>query len=552
MKIKCPSCSTVGRVPDDRIPESGANIRCPACSFVFFVGGAERLNIVADSTPVSSSGGAARTTTSMPSLGADAARAAAEARAPQPAQAAPPAATPVPAGPESSAEVADAGHAVPTTAAAGAKGPLYGGGASSTLTAPAPLYGGGAPTPAAAPGAGVTGSFAGYGGGASAGGSGFAGYGGGGGGFAGYGGATGSQAAVPSGSYASAPDSDERPTAAPSGAATPAVASGPDPAASAGPSTAAVSGGAGPETGPVGRARVKPAWKVRNEIGVVYDFPDIAGVKRWVESRGTLDGIVASEDGGTTWKPFSDYPDLAVLKPSGLRSTTGAMRAVRPVTGNTIPPGTQISPPSGGPTTGATPAVAPPSGSTLPPGTSIPSASEAAEHLTNATPRTSGRFAPASAKEKEEAEKKKKRDRARLGMLLGAAALVAAGAFGLQFLNSRSETGLEIPQTPVGQELRWVMTQIGGGAAAVTDATITEHFAASTLERVPAASIVEQLRYYDTWRQSYTLVRWERAPTETRIEVRMQTEGGDLGVLVVETEPNPPHRIVSLNFRGVD
>lgn len=37
MKTVCPSCGAVGNVPEDRLPETGANIRCPSCSTIFFV-----------------------------------------------------------------------------------------------------------------------------------------------------------------------------------------------------------------------------------------------------------------------------------------------------------------------------------------------------------------------------------------------------------------------------------------------------------------------------------------------------------------------------------
>lgn len=37
MKTVCPSCGAVGNVSEDRIPETGANIRCPSCSTIFFV-----------------------------------------------------------------------------------------------------------------------------------------------------------------------------------------------------------------------------------------------------------------------------------------------------------------------------------------------------------------------------------------------------------------------------------------------------------------------------------------------------------------------------------
>lgn len=46
MKVKCPSCGAVGKLPADKLPAQGANIRCPSCSYVFFVGGPSGSNLV--------------------------------------------------------------------------------------------------------------------------------------------------------------------------------------------------------------------------------------------------------------------------------------------------------------------------------------------------------------------------------------------------------------------------------------------------------------------------------------------------------------------------
>lgn len=39
MRTVCPSCDAKGNVPDEKLPPGGANIRCPSCSHIFFVGG---------------------------------------------------------------------------------------------------------------------------------------------------------------------------------------------------------------------------------------------------------------------------------------------------------------------------------------------------------------------------------------------------------------------------------------------------------------------------------------------------------------------------------
>ena len=75
-------------------------------------------------------------------------------------------------------------------------------------------------------------------------------------------------------------------------------------------------------------------WKLRTPVGLVYDFPHIDALRSWLATRESFEGMVASMDGGTTWKPLSDYSDLADPLPKGGRAMTGPKPAIgRTLTG---------------------------------------------------------------------------------------------------------------------------------------------------------------------------------------------------------------------------
>jgi predicted Zn finger-like uncharacterized protein len=64
-------------------------------------------------------------------------------------------------------------------------------------------------------------------------------------------------------------------------------------------------------------------WKVRNDIGLVFDFTETDQLKRWLSSRDSVAGLDASCDGGTTWKALKEHPELAGVQPGGRRTIMG-------------------------------------------------------------------------------------------------------------------------------------------------------------------------------------------------------------------------------------
>ncbi len=561
MKIKCPSCATVGRIPDGKIPPSGANIRCPSCSFVFFVGGPDGLNVEGGETaPV------ARQATPE---GAD----------------------------ESGAAGTPASTLPPPEPNAGAESPSAGARGADEPAAEAPPV---APV-SAPPAAASTGGFAGYGG------SRFA--------------MTGSVPAAPAAAPTAPPVAE--PPAEPSPARTTPLRGTPMPTSSrrragedsgthrvAGETSSPGTGGS-VGTAPVasdptassvpglrstGRSPADPgssqlpldpgssqmpgmesrrrsaAWRIRNALGIVYDFPDDVSARRWLGGRPSLDGLEASGDGGTSWAAVGEHATFAEVRAQGLRSagSAAALRASRasgavPAMGSaasgssTLPPGSTAD---GWATTTLSNMGASASAATGP----APTAGEAATALTDrlaaakragrqsgAVPSTGGpasRATPAVGRASTSAPPKKQAPWRTIA-LAAALVLVVGGSVALRYLGA-PQSGVAIPDTPAGRELTWVLAMIHGGAETVDSATVASHFAPSVLEQLDAQALKGQLQYWDTWRQSYELVRWARPPSANLLEVRVITEAGDIGVLRVETEPEPPNRIVGLNFRGAE
>jgi len=64
-------------------------------------------------------------------------------------------------------------------------------------------------------------------------------------------------------------------------------------------------------------------WKLRNPVGLIYDFTDTTQIRNWLGSRESFDGLSASSDGGTTWLPIREISALADVQPSGRKTVLG-------------------------------------------------------------------------------------------------------------------------------------------------------------------------------------------------------------------------------------
>lgn len=73
-----------------------------------------------------------------------------------------------------------------------------------------------------------------------------------------------------------------------------------------------------------GEASKVKRWKLRNSVGLVYDFPDVEQLRRWLQARDTFEGLSVSSDGGASWSDVDEVEDLAGVEPTG-RKPVAAM-----------------------------------------------------------------------------------------------------------------------------------------------------------------------------------------------------------------------------------
>lgn len=68
-------------------------------------------------------------------------------------------------------------------------------------------------------------------------------------------------------------------------------------------------------------------WKIKNSVGLIYDFSDTDSLRRWLQARDSFDGLTASGDGGTTWGPLDGFDGLRDVRAAS-RKTALAMSAI--------------------------------------------------------------------------------------------------------------------------------------------------------------------------------------------------------------------------------
>lgn len=571
MRIKCPSCGTAGRVPSKRLPATGANIRCPSCQFVFFVGGPDGLNLDGGGTESEADAAAlptARDTQTLPRDITEQVRALAErARLLASEQAARGDSGLGDAATNSTSGVGTAAAAAsPSSSGLGSRTPSpsssslgaakrdpassnLGGNSSrepstsslgSSSRSPSPSSLG---SPARDPGASNLGSATRNPSSSSLGSS------------SRDPSASGMGASQRDGSQSGlgnrAKDATPRNAGSPA-SGTPSVATnasettekstnpaaeeptGLDALAALAAAAESANDAARPaeETTPNARPKVasgslpavdeKP-WRVRAEGDMVYDFIDTSATRRWMSSRGTLDELECSSDGGKTWTMVVDEPAFADVRAGGLRSrtTTGSMRAVTLAD--------EVDAVRAMRQTGSVPSVPAPTRTTQ--STATASASE-----TRASRQTEAAesYEPIAGRK-----------------ILLVLTLLLSIAVAVVYFRPQEELpyGISIPNSPAGQRLSWVMLQITGGSARLTAADLPAQFSDDAIARATPERLLSTLAYFDDWSPKYTILRWLERPTDHRIVGLLETPGGHRGIVEIQTEPTPPFKIQGMLFR---
>lgn len=58
-------------------------------------------------------------------------------------------------------------------------------------------------------------------------------------------------------------------------------------------------------------------WKLRNAVGLIYDFQSTEQLRTWLGTRESHDGMQVSSNGGSSWTPLPEAPELSDVPVAG-------------------------------------------------------------------------------------------------------------------------------------------------------------------------------------------------------------------------------------------
>ncbi len=136
----------------------------------------------------------------------------------------------------------------------------------------------------------------------------------------------------------------------------------------------------------------------------------------------------------------------------------------------------------------------------------------------------------------------------RVLLLAGALVLVVASVAAARSMGPSSE----IPDTPVGDQLGWVLDTLNGGIARESVASISGRFAPSALGSVSGANLMAQLGYWADRHVGYRYTRSEGRPSRTHLSSIVVTATMEFGLIEIQTEPEEPYRIVRFRIQPTE
>ncbi len=113
-----------------------------------------------------------------------------------------------------------------------------------------------------------------------------------------------------------------------------------------------------------------------------------------------------------------------------------------------------------------------------------------------------------------------------------------------------STSTVEIPATPVGEQLRWLLVQLNGGEVTLTEEEeLTAHFAPAFLVNVlPAPVLLDLMRQTAMQYAPVTVTSFAFPPTATGAIALLDLGTGERGAAYLTVEDAPPHRITRLDL----
>ncbi|MFT6398489.1 MAG: hypothetical protein ACJAYU_003247 [Bradymonadia bacterium] len=302
---------------------------------------------------------------------------------------------------------------------------------------------------------------------------------------------------------------------------------------------------------------------------MVYDFPDTQSVRSWLEGRSSHKDLLLSNDDGDSWKPAPEISDLAGIEPRGFR--TSSMRLSDSMQQAAVAAGALSAAEAEAQVeeyrTEAAKAAA----------TRATEEVERTKERAEAEARTAVEAEEAAKIDKAAQKRKKKKKKERppkskrmrdhdaamarskrnFRVASGVVFFLAMAAAGL-FLR-QAEVRQTLPDSVAGEQLAWVIDALNGGAIDMASAEVEQHFVPGSLEGAGngdvgrgARLILNELRF---WHDTYPYYQFDRLlgrTTDTYLEAQLDTSVGEAGVVGLEVESDPPHRIVSLWIRPLE
>src|SRR5688500_18548061 len=99
-----------------------------------------------------------------------------------------------------------------------------------------------------------------------------------------------------------------------------------------------------------------------------------------------------------------------------------------------------------------------------------------------------------------------------------------------------------LPDTPVGDQLSWLLAQFNGGAAPLTEAELTAHVVPAFLTSfLPAPALIDLFRQTATQSTPITFTGFAFPPTATGAVALVDLATGKSGAIYLVVEPASPH-----------
>ncbi|MFL5760347.1 MAG: Cpe/LpqF family protein [Thermomicrobiales bacterium] len=103
-----------------------------------------------------------------------------------------------------------------------------------------------------------------------------------------------------------------------------------------------------------------------------------------------------------------------------------------------------------------------------------------------------------------------------------------------------------VPDTPLSDQLRWVVDTLNSGAGDLTLEQAQNHFASSFLERVPAKYLIENLQQIATKNAPFTIIDIDGADTDPYSVAAVTAGNGLHFAITIAVEQGPPNKILPL------